>query len=94
MIKQIKTHPNGCVFSIFLDDHKAVHQIGADQLTFDGNAALHQVRQNDAAILAADGHDIFHDDVLVGFFVFIDGGKTHKNLQYCVIANGGPYLSF
>ena len=61
----------------FLDDDETVHQIGADQVTFDGHSALHQVGEDHAAIFALDGHDVPHHHVVVGLLVLINGGKAH-----------------
>ena len=61
----------------FLDDDETVHQIGADQVTFDGHGALHQIGEDHATVLAFNGHDVLHHHVVVGLLVLINGGKAH-----------------
>ena len=55
-----------------LDDHIAIYQIGALQSAFNGNGALHQVGENNAAVLAVDLHHIAQDHILLCAGVFID----------------------
>lgn len=64
----------------FLYDHIAVYQIGAFQIAFDGNGALHQIRQDHHAVFAGDLHNVFHGNGFRLHFILVYSRKTHRQL--------------
>lgn len=57
----------------------AVNQVGFYQTAFHGYLPFHQIRQDDAAVLTLNGHDVFHNNGFGSNRSLINSRKTHNN---------------
>ena len=62
------------IFALFADDDVVVGEVYALEAAVEGGAYAHEVGEDDLPVLDLDVRDVFEEEILIRWVVFVYGG--------------------